>query len=43
MNSIYISNTEEVYDLVIIILNEQFSKEISDLGKDLCYNYSSSK
>ena len=38
MNSIYISNTEEVYDLVIIILNEQFSKEISDLGKDLCYN-----
>ena len=41
MNSCYISNTEEVYELVILILNEQFSKEISDLGRDLCYNGSS--
>ena len=38
MNSCYISNTEEVYELVVLILNEQFSKEISDLGRDLCYN-----
>ena len=30
--------SEEVYELVEIILNEQFSKEVSDIGKDLLYN-----
>ena len=37
----YFSNTEEVYDLVKMILKEYYSKEISDLGSDLLYNGSS--
>lgn len=33
-----ILKSEEIYDLVELILNEQFSKEVSDIGKDLLYN-----
>ena len=32
------SKSEEVFELVSLILNEQFSKEISDIGRDLLYN-----
>ena len=34
----YFSNTEETYDLVQIVLNELYSKEISDLAVDLLKN-----
>jgi transcription initiation factor IIE alpha subunit len=37
-NKNYFSNTEEVYDLIKMILKELYSKEISDLGMDLLYN-----
>ena len=37
-NKHYFSNTEEVYDLIKMILKEIYSKEISDLGMDLLYN-----
>ena len=33
-----ILKSEEIYDLVELILNEQFSKEVSDIGRDLLYN-----
>ena len=38
LNKNYFSNTEEVFDLVKMILKELYSKEISDLGMDLLYN-----
>lgn len=37
-NKNYFSNTEEVYDLIKMILKDIYSKEISDLGMDLLYN-----
>ena len=41
LNKNYFSNTEEVYDLIKMILKEIYSKEISDLGMDLLNNGSS--
>jgi hypothetical protein len=41
-NNNYFTNTEEVYDLIKMILTEIYSKEISDLGMDLLYNGASS-
>ena len=40
-NKNYFSTTEEVYDLIKIILQEMYSKEISDVGMFLLYNGSS--
>ena len=40
-NQNYFSNTEEVYDLIRMLLKEIYSKEISDLGIDLLLNGSS--
>ena len=37
-NKNYFSTTEEVYDLIEMILQEMYSKEISDVGLDLLYN-----
>ena len=38
MNTCYISNTEEVFELVEIILSERYSKEIIEIAKDLLKN-----
>ena len=40
-NKNYFSTTEEVYDLIEMILQEMYSKEISDVGMFLLYNGSS--
>ena len=37
-NKNYFSNTEEVFNLVKMLLKEMYSKEISDVGMDLLYN-----
>ena len=34
----YFSNTEQVYELIKMLLQEFYSKEISDVGLDLLYN-----
>lgn len=33
-----LSNTEEIFELMEIILKEQYSKDISDIGRDLLFN-----
>jgi len=38
MNTCYITNTEEVFELVEIILSERYSKEIIEIAKDLLKN-----
>ena len=38
LNKNFFSNSEEVYDLIRMILKEMYSKDISDLGMDLLYN-----
>ena len=40
-NGNYFSNTEEVYNLIKMLLKEIYSKDISDLGMDLLYNKNS--
>ena len=37
----YFSNTEEIYDLIKMILQEMYSKEISEVGMNLLYYGSS--
>ena len=34
----YFSNTEQVYELIKMLLQEYYSKEISDAGLDLLHN-----